>query len=133
MEMRTDDGLGRTRDWLCTHDPTKLVAGMAQRTRPVVGVSPTHLPVHPTSFSIRGEDAPVKTAVRDAQGTAEAASPASALLPITDGSSRDHRQDLTPWMLALATTQDGTRPLWLPPRSGNASDTVRVWAAVQAI
>src|SRR5581483_1284277 len=56
-----------------------------------------------------------------------------ALIAITSGSSRDHREDLKQWMLALATTHDGDIPLFLPPLSGNSSDKVSVLAAVQAI
>lgn len=35
----------------------------------------------------------------------------AALIAITYGYSRDHREDLKQWMLALATTHDGDIPL----------------------
>jgi transposase len=56
-----------------------------------------------------------------------------ALIAITSGSSRDHREDLTPWMLALVTTHDGEIPLFVQPLSGKSRDTVRVLAAVHAL
>lgn len=55
------------------------------------------------------------------------------LIAITYGYSRDHREDLKQWMLALATTHDGDIPLFLQPLDGNSSDKVSVLAAIQAI
>src|SRR6266481_4599653 len=37
-EMLNDDCLGRTLDWLYTHDPTKLFAGIARQARQTFGV-----------------------------------------------------------------------------------------------
>jgi transposase len=36
-----------------------------------------------------------------------------ALIAITYGYSRDHREDLKQWMLALATTHNGDIPLFM--------------------
>jgi len=132
-DMRTDDGLGRTLDWLDAHDPTKLCAGMARRARQVFGVSIAHVHVDPTSFSVRGEDAARQAMPAEAEGTPPEIEADPALIAITSGSSRDHREDLTPWMLALATTHDGDIPLFVQPLSGNSSENVSLLAAVQAI
>jgi transposase len=59
--------------------------------------------------------------------------PDPALIAITSGSSRDYREDLTPWMLALATTHDGDVPVCVQPWDGTSSETASVVAAVQAI
>ena len=65
--------------------------------------------------------------------TAEAMEAQTALIAITYGYSRDHREDLKQWMLALATTHDGDVPLFLQPLDGNNSDKVSLLAAVMAI
>ena len=57
----------------------------------------------------------------------------TALIAITYGYSRDHREDLKQWMLAMATTHEGDVPLFLQPLDGNSSDTVSLPAAVMAI
>jgi len=124
--MLTDACLGRTRDWLDAHDPTTLCAGSAHRARQVCGVSTAHVPVDTTTCSVSGDDEPQQEQGAEAEGgtTEQEADPAR--MAITSGSSRDHREDLTPGMLALATTHEGERPLLLPPLSGTSSDTVRV-------
>src|SRR2546422_3853985 len=43
----------------------------------------------------------------------------AAVIAITHGYSRDHREDLKQWMIALATTHDGDVPLFLQPLDGN--------------
>src|SRR3989441_11326109 len=93
-EMLNDDCLGRTLDWLYAHDPTKLFAGIASRARQIFGITAKQVHVDTTSFSVSGEYA--RPQGNDATGIA-----------ITYGYSRDHREDLKPWMLALATPQDG--------------------------
>src|SRR5215472_2489090 len=90
-EMLNDDCLGRTLDWLYTHDLTKLFAGIATRARQIFGVKADQVHVDTTSFSVSGEYA-------GAQEGADA-----TVIAITYGYSRDHRQDLKQWMLALAT------------------------------
>src|SRR5215470_4387017 len=55
------------------------------------------------------------------------------VIAITYGYSRDHRQDLKQWMLALATTHDGDVPLFMQPLDGNRSDKVSLLAAITAI
>ncbi|HEY1352417.1 MAG TPA: IS1634 family transposase [Ktedonobacteraceae bacterium] len=132
-DMLTDDCLGRTLDWLSAHDPTRLFAGIARRARQAFGVSTAHVPVDTTSCSVSGDDAAKQAMAAEGEETATEARADPALIAITSGSSRDHREDLKPWMLALATTHDGDIPLFLQPLSGNSSDTVSVLAAVQAI
>ena len=54
-------------------------------------------------------------------------------LAITYGYSRDHREDLKQWMLALATTHDGDVPIFLRPLNGNSSDKEHLSAAVKEV
>lgn len=119
--------MGRTLDWLYAHDPTKLFAGIAHRARQVFGVSLSQVHVDTTSFSVSGEYEPISRA--QAGGAEGEINP--ALIAITHGYSRDHREDLKQWMLALATTHDGDIPLFLQPHSGNNSDKVSLLAAIQ--
>lgn len=132
-DMLNDDCLGRTLDWLYAHDPTKLFAGIARRARQVFGVSTKQVHVDTTSFSVSGEYSQEKKEVSEGEGTGEAVSADPAVIAITYGYSRDHREDLKQWMLALATTHEGDIPLFLQPLSGNESDKVSLLAAIQSI
>ncbi len=96
--MLNDDCLGRTLDWLYEHDVTTLFAGLAYQARRRFGIAAQHLHIDTTSFSVSGDYA-----------TKEEGEPVA--LAITYGYSRDHRQDLKQWMLALATTHDGDLPI----------------------
>ncbi len=132
-DQLNDDCLGRTLDWLYAHDPTKLFAGIARQAREIFGVQTKQIHVDTTSFSVSGEYA-------SKAGQPETGTPAvpetgadSALIAITYGYSRDHREDLKQWMLALATTHDGDIPVFLQPLDGNSSDKVSLLAAIQAI
>lgn len=131
-DMLKDDCLGRTLDWLYVHDPTKLFAGIAHRARQIFGISPKQVHVDTTSFSVNGEYAPRKGQTSAPEEAAEGATD-PALITITYGYSRDHREDLKQWMLALATTHDGDIPRFLQPLDGNSSDKVSLLAAIQAI
>ena len=128
-EMLNDDCLGRTLDWLYAHDPTKLFAGIASRARQIFGIKAQQIHVDTTSFSVSGqyamadkENEPGAEAERDPSET--------AVIAITHGYSRDHREDLKQWMIALATTHDGDVPLFLQPLDGNSSDKVSLLAAI---
>jgi transposase len=122
-DQLNDDCLGRTLDWLYAHDLTRLFAGIASRARHIFGIKATQVHVDTTSFSVSGEY------VRAAgETTAE-----PAVIAITYGYSRDHREDLKQWMLALATTHDGDVPLFLQPLDGNSSDKRSLLSAVTAI
>ncbi len=132
-DMLNDDCLGRTLDWLYAHDPTKLFAGIARRARQVFGVSTAQVHVDTTSFSVSGEYAAKQAQAVETEGTATEVEADPALIAITYGYSRDHREDLKQWMLALATTHDGDIPLFLQPLSGNSSDKASLLAAIQAI
>jgi len=132
-DMLNDDCLGRTLDWLYEHDPTKLFAGIAHRARQVFGVSTKQVHVDTTSFSVSGEYASTKKETSEAKEAVEASSADSALITITYGYSRDHREDLKQWTLALATTHEGDIPLFLQSLNGNSSDKVSLLAAIQAI
>src|SRR5713226_6695808 len=119
-DMLNDDCLGRTLDWLYEHDVTTLFAGLAYQARRRFGITAKHLHIDTTSFSVsadyskKPEEDPVPIA-------------------ITYGYSRDHRQDLKQWMLALATTHDGDIPVFLRPLDGNSSDKEHLSAAVKAV
>src|SRR5436305_5901216 len=119
-DMLNDDCLGRTLDWLCEHDVTTLFAGLALQARRRFGIAVQHLHIDTTSFSVSGDYA-----------TKEEGDPVP--LAITYGYSRDHREDLKQWMLALATTHDGDVPIFLKPLDGNSSDKEDLSAAVKAV
>ena len=121
-DMLNDDCLGRTLDWLYAHDPTKLFAGIALQAREIFGVSARHMHVDTTSFAVSGTY----------QGEDEQEGEAS-VIAITYGYSRDHREDLKQWMLALATTQEGDVPLFLRALDGNSSDKVSLASAAEAL
>ena len=132
-EMLNDDCLGRTLDWLYAHDPTKLFAGIASRARQVFGISAHQVHVDTTSFSVSGAYSSAGERVGGPGTSAETPEVESALIAVTYGYSRDHREDLKQWMLALATTHEGDVPLFLQPLDGNSSDKVSLLAAVLAI
>src|SRR3989442_2169012 len=119
-DMLNDDCLGRTLDWLYEHDVTKLFAGLALQARRRFGIQAQHLHIDTTSFSVSGDYA-IK----------EEGDPVP--LAITYGYSRDHREDLKQWRLALATTHDGDVPLFLNPLDGNSADKEHLSAAVKAV
>jgi transposase len=54
-------------------------------------------------------------------------------IAITYGYSRDHRQDLKQWMLALATSGEGAIPVFLRPLDGNASDQRELAQTIEAL
>ena len=111
-EDLNDDCLGRALDWLYVHDPTALFAGIAARARRVFGVQARQLHADTTSFAVSGAYEPEEGDL-DAQAIA-----------IPYGDSRDHREDLNQWMLAVVTTHDGDVPVGLQALDGNASDQV---------
>ena len=120
-DMLNDDCLGRTLDWLYEHDLTKLFAGIASRARQIFGVKAEQMHVDTTSFAVSGEYG------QDEKAEGE------AVIAITYGYSRDHRNDLKQWMLALATTHEGDIPLFMQPLDGNSSDKVSLLTAISAI
>jgi transposase len=99
-----DDCLDRTLDWLYAQDPTQVCAGIATQARKIFGVSARQVHVDTTSFAVSGADAGDESAESEA-----------SVIAITYGYSRDHREDLKQWMLALATTHEGEVPLFLRP------------------
>lgn len=130
-EMLNDDCLGRTLDWLYAHDPTKLFAGIARQARQIFGVKVQQVHVDTTSFSVNGEYR--VAAARGQEAAAEQVAPEAAIIAITYGYSRDHREDLKQWMMSLATTHDGDIPLFFQPLDGNSSDKVNLLSAVTAL
>src|SRR6266700_1489289 len=127
------DCLGRTLDWLYAHDLTKLFAGIASRARKLFGIKAEQVHVDTTSFSVSGAYVGAATRTKQPGEAEELAGPDAALIAITYGYSRDHRDDLKQWMLALATTHDGDIPLYLQPLDGNSSDKVSLLATITAI
>ena len=100
-----------------------MFAGIATQARKIFGVSARHVHVDTTSFSVSG----------DYTGAKETGDLDATTIAITYGYSRDHREDLKQWMLALATTQEGDVPLFLRPLDGNSSDKVTLASAVEAL
>jgi transposase len=131
-EMLNDDCLGRTLDWLYAHDPTKLFAGIASRARQIFGIKAQQIHVDTTSFSVSGQYAMADKG-NEPETEAERSPSEAAVIAITHGYSRDHREDLKQWMIALATTHDGDVPLFLQPLDGNSSDKVSLLAAITTI
>jgi transposase len=123
-DMLNDDCLGRTLDWLYEHDLTKLFAGIASRARQIFGVKAEHIHVDTTSFSVSGQY------LAEAEETEDIR---TAVIAITYGYSRDHREDRKQWMLALATTHEGDIPTFMQPLDGNSSDKASLLDAVSAI
>jgi transposase len=123
-ELLHDDCLGRTLDWLHAHDPTTLFAGISRQARQRFGVAARQVHVDTTSFSVSGEYAP---------GEDNGDNDDAQVVAVTYGYSRDHREDLKQWMLALATTRQGDIPLYLQALDGNASDKVSLVEAVEAL
>lgn len=124
-EDLNDECLGRTLDWLYSHDPTALFAGIATQARRRLGLSARELHVDTTSFSVSGEYAPSRAGE---QGDLDAQA-----IAITYGYSRDHRADLKQWMLALATSGEGAIPVFLRPLHGNASDQRELAQTIEAL
>jgi transposase len=120
-DLLHDDCLGRTLDWISEHDPTTLFAGIAQQARQRFELSSNRVHVDTTSFSVNG--------------AYESASQAQGAVPIaiTYGYSRDHREDLKQWMLALVTTHDGDVPLFMRPLGGNSCDKASISTVVQEV
>ena len=119
-DMLNDDCLGRTLDWIYEHDVTTLFAGLALQARQRFDIKAQYLHVDTTSFSVSGE-----------YTNKEENDPVP--IAITYGYSRDHREDLKQWMLALATTHDGDVPIFLRPLDGNSSDKEYLSAAVKEV
>jgi transposase len=135
-EDLNDDCLGRTLDWLYAHDVTRLFAGLGLRARRAFGVEVGRLHADTTSFSVHGQYA---STAADAPGAEPAAGATEreeeeepAVIAVTYGYSRDHREDLKQWMLAVVTSGEGV-PQFLQPLDGNASDKRALLAAVQAL
>lgn len=141
-EDLNDDCLGRTLDWLYAHDVTRLFAGVALRARRAFGIEVGRLHADTTSFSVHGQyalDVPelletperLKAAARLAEASSEETE-APTVIEVTYGYSRDHREDLKQWMLALVTSGEGV-PQFLQPLDGNASDKRALLEAVQRL
>ncbi len=90
------------------------------RARRRFSIQARYLHIDTTSFSVSGDYATKE------EGEA-------VPLAITYGYSRDHREDLKQWMLALATTHDGDIPIFLRALDGNSSDKDHLSAAVKAV
>src|SRR5260221_3022612 len=132
-EDLNDDCLGRTLDWLYEHDVTRLFAGLALRARHTFAVEAARLHVDTTSFSVHGQYAPDAPDTPEADRASEGADEGEqAVVEVTYGYSRDHREDLKQWMLALVTSGEGI-PQFLQPLDGNASDKRALLEAVTAL
>jgi transposase len=135
-EDLNDDCLGRTLDWLYEHDVTRMFAGLALRARRTFGIEVGRLHADTTSFSVHGQYAPEAPEIPETPNAAMQ-SPGDdegepAVIEVTYGYSRDHREDLKQWMLALVSSGEGV-PQFLQPLDGNASDKGALLAAVTAL
>jgi len=133
-EDLNDDCLGRTLDWLYDQDVTRLFAGLALRARRAFDLEVGRLHADTTSFSVHGQyasDGPDADIEReeDEEEDKEDDEGEPAVIAVTYGYSRDHRDDLKQWMLALVTSGEGV-PQFLQPLDGNASDKRALLAAV---
>ena len=136
-EALNDDCLGRTLDWLYTHNVTTLFAGLALRARRAFGVTLDRLHADTTSFSVHGQyESPPPEAASLASATEELVGTGDPNLPriieVTYGYSREHRADLKQWMLALITSGEGV-PQFLRPLDGQAGDKRSLLDAVLAL
>ena len=138
-EHLNDDSLGRTLDWLYAHDVTALFAGLALRARRAFGVTTHRLHADTTSFSVHGQYArkpphemTAAPAPEPSTAPAEEAEEAPAVIQVTYGYSRDHREDLKQWMVALISSGEGV-PQFLQPLDGNTSDKRALLKAVTAL
>src|SRR5260370_2947911 len=80
-DMLNDDCLGRTLDWLYSHDVTTLFAGLAYQARRRFGITAKHLHIDTTSFSVSGD-------------YAKAPEEDPVPIAITYGYSRNHPHEL---------------------------------------
>jgi transposase len=128
-EDLNDDCLGRTLDWLYGHDVTRLFAGLALRARRAFGVEVSRLHADTTSFSVHGQYGSEAPDAETAEGASEGK---PAVIEVTYGYSRDHREDLKQWMLALVTCGEGV-PQFLQPLDGHASDKRALLEAVTGL
>jgi transposase len=120
--------------WIgCTHTIPRscLPALQAGRGRSS-GSRRSRVHVDTTSFSVSGQYAMAGEGNAPEAG-AELNSSEASVIAITYGSSRDHREDLKQWMIALVTTHGGDVPLFLQPLDGNSSDKVSLLAAITSI
>ena len=125
-----DDCLGRTLDWLYEQDVTRLFAGLAVRARRAFGVAVERLHADTTSCLVHGQYAREASILAEVQ--LEDAEDLPTVIDVTYGYSRDHREDLKQWMLALVTSGEGV-PQFLQPLDGNASDKRALLEAVRAL
>lgn len=135
-EDLNDDCLGRTLDGLYEQDVTRLFAGLALRARRTFGLGVARLHADTTSFSVHGQYEPAAPALAT-PAVPPAVPPAGAaelpaVIEVTYGYSRDHREDLKQWMVALVTSGEGV-PQFLRPLDGNASDKRALLEAVTAL
>jgi transposase len=104
-----DDALGRVLDTLYTSGVTELYSLMAATAAQRLRLAPRFAHLDTTSFHVDGryhsEEEP------DAQ-----------VVPLTRGSSREHRPDLNQVMLELIVEHQAGIPILMKPLSGNSSD-----------
>lgn len=82
-----------------------------------------------TSCSVNGASLPAERSNEKGEQEKEE----EEAIAITSGSSRDHRADLTPWMLGLASTHDGDLPIVMRPLDGKSGDKERLSAMVSRV
>jgi transposase len=108
-EQLNDDALGRALDTLYEYGVTALYRLIAATAAQRLHLSPTSMPLDPTSFHVDGR-----------YNSAEP--PAEQVVHITKGYSRDHRPDLNQVMLELIVEHQAGIPVLLKPLNGHSSD-----------
>jgi transposase len=138
-EHLNDDCLGRTLDWLYAYDVTTLFAGLALRARRAFGVTTHRLHADTTSFSVHDQYASPPPREKGSAPAPEPSTPAvqeteqgPAVIQVTYGYSRDHREDLKQWMVGVIASGEGV-PQFLQPLDGNASDKRSLLEAVTTL
>lgn len=104
-----DDALGRALDTLYAFGVTALYGLIAATAATRLGLTPTFSHLDTTSFHVDGR-------YNSAQP------PDAQVVHITQGSSRDHRPDLTQVMLELVVEPQAGIPVLMQPLSGNSHD-----------
>jgi transposase len=79
---------------LYAHDPTKLFAGIASRARQIFGIKAQQIHVDTNSFSVSGQY-DMANKGNEPETEAERSPSEAAVIAITHGYSRDHREERT--------------------------------------
>lgn len=126
-----DDCLGRALNELYEKGVTEVYAQVASHGLQVYGIDHQELHLDSSSISLFGEyDLAASGAPPGALGEEE--KPASAVITVTQGYSKDHRPDWKQAVLNLICTHQAAIPVWLEALSGNSQDKKSLPATIAA-